>query len=403
MERELITSKYDYSEVQIEETKIKAFNKDSRTDRSYRVYDGEYAGIQYIQGSIDDEEGYKKAQDNLALKRPYKFTLETGTRHRDKTERRYTDKELMEIAREAVEHLKTHYPDFIFSGSVFTDKRTMSMTNTLGLDYSNTDSQLCMQIVFKHKDSKDLDDGWFSIGQRKFDFKKFADMAENYLSNFTNTVELPEELIIQDQYYGYMSKFYECLDAENIALGTSLLKDKIGQKVFADSFTLSHDVTDKETWFAPFFDGEGVTCEGDRHIYIENGVILSGYADKHTADKYGAPHTGSAGLNMKDVPYNGYTNFRIQRSDKTVKELLDGRLSVVPIRAAGGGYNDKGEFVTPVQNAMLCDGERFIGRLPEFTFKGNMFDMFGKDFIGVGSDDPVFNDKQILVRMQYSK
>lgn len=86
-----------------------------------------------------------------------------------------------------------------------------------------------------------------------------------------------------------------------------------------------------------------------------------------------------------------------------VKQLLDGRLTVVPIRAAGGGFNEKGEYVTPVQTAMLCDGERMIGRLPEFAIKGSMFDMFGKNFIGVGSDDPVFNDKQILVKMDYSK
>ena len=113
--------------------------------------------------------------------------------------------------------------------------------------------------------------------------------------------------------------------------------------------------------------------------------------------------TGSANFGMTDVPGNGYVNLRIKRSDKTVKELLDGRLTVVPIVAAGGGFNDKGEFVTPVQTAMLCDGERFIGRLPEFAIKSNMFDMFGKGFIGVGSDDPVFNDKQILVKMDYSK
>ena len=403
MERELITSTYNFTDVQIEETKIKAFSKDSRTDLSYRVYDGEYAGIQYVQGSIDDEEGYKKAQDNLALKRPYKFTLETGTRHRNKTERRYTDKELMETAREVLDYLKTHFPDFIFSGSVNVNCSGRAMKNTCGLDVSNTDTVLGVSIGFKHKDSKDITDGCFSIGQRDFQMKKFTDMADNYLTNFTNMVELPEELIIQTQYYGYLSKLSESLNAENIALGTSLLKDRIGQKVFAESFTLLHDVSDKETWLTPFFDGEGVTREGDRHIYIENGVLLCGYADKFTADKYGAPHTGSAAVNLSDVPYNGFTNFRIERSKKTVKELLDGRLSVVPIVAAGGGYNEKGDYVTPVQTAMLCDGERFIGRLPEFAIKGNMFDMFGSGFIGVGSDDPVFNDKQILMKMQYSK
>ena len=93
-------------------------------------------------------------------------------------------------------------------------------------------------------------------------------------------------------------------------------------------------------------------------------------------------------------------NLRIQRSDRTIRELLNGRLSVVPVRYSGGGFNEKGEWVMPVQLAYLCDGEHFWGRLPEFTLVSSMFDMFGNDFIGVGSDNPVFNDKSILVRMR---
>ena len=402
MNRQKITTTFNYSEVEIEETKIKAFNKDSRESRSYRVFDGEYAGTQYVEGKSDDEEGYREAEKNLALKRPYKFPLETGSRHRDKSESECSDKELMDIARQALEYLKAHHPDFVMKGTVSSSRRSTAMENDLGLDLSNTDFTVSIDLMFRHKDSKDIMDGWFSIGQRTFDFKKFTDMADNYLTNFTNKVELPEELIIQTQYYSYLRKMYEILDAENIALGTSLLSGKIGEKVFADSFTLTHDVSDEETWNTPFFDGEGVMLPDDKYTYIQNGVLLSGFADKRIADKYGVPHTGSATFNMPDNPQNGNVNFRIGRSDKTIKELLDGRLTVVPIMSAGGGYNEKGEYVTPVQTAMLCDGERFIGRLPEFTMKGNVFDMFGKDFIGVGSDQPVFNDKQILVKMQYS-
>ena len=131
--------------------------------------------------------------------------------------------------------------------------------------------------------------------------------------------------------------------------------------------------------------------------------MKAGFADELTADKYGVPHTGSAGLNMADIPFNGNVSFKVTPSDKTVKELLGGRLTVVPVIAAGGDFNDKGEYVTPVQKAFLCDGERFIGSLPEFSMRGSLFDFFGKDYIGVGSDKPVFNDYQMLAKMSYSK
>jgi len=403
MNKEKITSHFSYSEVQIQETKFKSFNKDTRSEYSFRVYDGEYAGIQLIQGNVDEAEGFKQAEKNLALKRPYKFALETGSRHRDKSEAQYSDKELMDIAREIIDYLRTHHPDFSFGGKISTLRSTDAMENDCGLDVSNTDARLGAFFTFRHKDSKDIADGWLSYNKRQYDFEKFKAMADNFLTNFTNRVELPEELIIQNQYYGYTGKLYEFLDAENLSLSTSLLSGKIGEKVFADSFTLTHDVTDKESWFTTFFDGEGVMLPDDKYTYIKNGVLLSGYADKRIADKYGVPHTGSARMNMADIPNNGFLNFRIERSDKTVKELLDGRLTVVPVMAEGGGFNEKGEYITPVQTSLLCDGEHILGRLPEFTLKGNIFDMFGKDFIGVGSDDPVFDDKQILMRMQYSK
>ena len=403
MEREKIESRSVARTVDIEETKIKSFNKESSEEHSFRVYDGEFAGIQYIQGKCADEEGFAKAEENLALKRPYGYKQETGSRHRDKTEAEYSDKELMELAREAIEYLRTHHPDFSFKGYVMSDKTASIMSNSLGLDYSNTDCTTSINLQFKHKESKNITDGCFGIGQRTFDFGKFTDMADNYLTNFTNTAPLPEELIIQDQYYDYLRKFYDSLNAENIALGTSLFADKMGSKVFADSFTLLHDASDEECWYTPFFDGEGVVNPEDKFVFIENGVLLTGYSDKRTAEKYGVKHTGSGSFSFRDIPQPGSVNFRIRRSDNTVKELLDGRLTVVPVWAGGGGFNDKGEYVTPVQTAMLCDGERFIGRLPEFTMKGSLFNMFGKDFIGVGSDNPVFNDKQILMRMEYGK
>lgn len=388
------------SQVNIEENKIISFDKSNLSTYSFRVGEDGFLGVHYQEGEMSDEEGYARAKQNLELKRPYPFELETGEHHRDKTERELTDKEIFSLAEETLSHLHSKYPDFRLNGSVRQRKTESRQENDRGLNYSNKDCSAHADFSFKHKDSKDISDGWFGIGLRNFEVDKLYSMADNYLSNFEKKVELPEEIIVQIQYYGFLGKLSESLDAEKLCLGTSLLSGKIGQKVFSDQFTLCHDVTDKECWHDNFFDGEGVVLPGDKLAYIENGVVLRGYADKRIAKKYGVEHTGSAWRNYADIPANGNVTFRIARSEKTVKELLGGRLSVVPVRYSGGGFNEKGEYVMPVQMAYLCDGEKFLGRLPEFTLVSNMFDMFGKDFIGVGSDNPVFNDKQILVRMK---
>ena len=402
MNKEKISVKNTSSEVKIEESEITAFSRENSESYSFRVYNDGFAGIKYSEGFMDDETGFAKAEENLSLKRPYKFALETGVRSRDMTEKEYSDKELMDIARESLGYLKKNYPDFTYAGSVSKNKRTVSAKNDAGMDYSDSDCTVSVDIRFKHKDSKDIYDGYFGISKRILEPKMFTDMADNFLANFCVKAEFPEELIVQVQYYGLLAKVRECLDAEKIARGTSLFSGKTGEKIFGENVTIYHDVSDKETWHNVFFDGDGVVNPDDKYMFIKNGVLLSGYADKWTADKYGVANTGSAYRDLADIPSNGNVNLRIERSTKTVRELLNGRMSVVPVQYSGGGFNDNGEYAMPVQKAYLCDGEKLLGVLPEFTLSSNMYDIFGKDFIGVGSDDPVFSDKQILVKMKYN-
>ena len=37
--------------------------------------------------------------------------------------------------------------------------------------------------------------------------------------------------------------------------------------------------------------------------------------------------------------------------------------------------------------AYVFDGKNFIGRIPEISVKSNIYDMYGKDFIGVPKDN----------------
>lgn len=397
--KEKYVAEFTSSEVKFEENKLLSFQKRSTLTTSYRVHRDDKVGIHCQVGEISEEEGFAIAEENLKERpRPYPFELETGKRSRDKTEKQFTDRELLELAKECMEYLCEKYPRFVFSANFVQSKRTDTCINDKGMEYSNTDCAVNANITFKHVESKDISDGGFGMGSRSFDKETFCRMADNYLANYEVEVELPEEIIIDMQYYSLVGILTAGLNGENLALGTSLLTGKVGEKVFSEDFSFTNDVSDEECWFDPFWDGDGCVTEGDKRTFVDKGVIVSGYADKRTAEKYHVPHTGNGSISFSDIPDPALANVRIVRSEKTVKELLKGRLCVIPVSYCGGGFADNGDYTMPIQCAMLSDGEKILGKLPPFTMVSSMFDMFGKDFIGVGADNPIFNDKQILFK-----
>lgn len=399
--REKVSMIYTDSRIEYLESKLKAFQRTSTQSTSYRVYEEEKVGIYCHIGQCEDEEGYEKAKENLLERaRPYPFEIESGVRKRDMTERELTDKELMNTAKDCMDYLVECYPKFVYRMIVNQSKEIYTQTNDKGMNYEYIDCCVSVMVEFKHVDSKDITNGYFSFSLRDYDKAVFQIMADDYLANYDKELELPDEIIIDMQYYDLLGKLYNCLSYEELSLGTSLLSGKIGEKLFSEDFTLMHDVSEKECWFNRFWDGDGCVHENDKFTYIENGVLISGYSDKRTSKKYNVPHTKNAYHNDVDIPGPGGLNLRIKRSEKTVKELLNGRYCIIPAYMGGGGFADNGDYAVPIQYALLSDGERILGRVPAFTMISNMFDMFGKDFIGVGSDNPIYNDKQILFRVK---
>ena len=388
------------SKLEFKESKLSSFSKESSLETSYRVYRGDMVGIYYHIGIIEDEEGYAKAAMNLVRERPYPFALETGKRARDKREKVLTDQELRTAAESCMKYLTDNYPKFRFEMNFQGTEQDRRTTNSLGMDYRHQDYAVDVHVSFKHEESKDIIDGGFSFSLRTFDETIFRRMADLYLANYEKEASLPEELIIDTQYYGVVGQVGYGLNGEELARGTSLLAGKIGEKVFSEDFTLEHDATDEESWFNTFWDGDGCVFENDKLLLVEKGVLKTGFADKKTAKKYGIAHTGPAYHNFTDVPGPGGLNLRIRRSDKTIKELLNGRYAILPLSSTSSGFNEKGETTMVISRSLLYDGEGIVGRLPEFKVTTSMFDMFGKDFIGVGSDNPItYNDKQILYRV----
>ena len=67
---------------------------------------------------------------------------------------------------------------------------------------------------------------------------------------------------------------------------------------------------------------------------------------------------------------------------QNLSELVKGK-AVYLSNTGGGDMTTSGEISIPAIVAYLYEDGKLIGKLPEFTVTGSIFDILGKNFIGI--------------------
>lgn len=131
------------------------------------------------------------------------------------------------------------------------------------------------------------------------------------------------------------------LSGHRYGTGTSLLAGCVGEKVFSEGFSLSQSrvpsIDD-----CSFFDAEGVFHEGYSLGLIGGGVLRAVCTDRRTAARFSLPHTGSASGGYDTIPQASADHLRVERSDRTLSELLGGEPAVYIALASGGDFTPEG-------------------------------------------------------------
>lgn len=365
-----------------------------------RVYSDGFIGIA---GTFGDptEKTWAEAEEKLKERIPYKFEPERNKkRARDLRKLHISDEEFIREVEGLLKILNTEYPDFIFSHKIKLYETELSLKNDVGLDYVNYDKTAEFMLLVKHKDSVNIMDSGVFRRSRTFQKKEFIEDARLFLDAFKNEVSLPQQgkipVIVEESML--LSKIIESLNGEQIGFGTSLFCDKINKKVFNSNLNIIQDRTE-EKYHTPFFDTEGVTQDDDICFMIRDGVIEKAYTDKTNAERFSIPATGSASGDYDEVPSLSNASLSVVPGSKTLKELINGVPSIIVIMASGGDYTNSGDFASPVQMSYLTDGEKILGRLPEFNISGNLYDIFGDDFIGISSDKALMGERALVVKM----
>ena len=385
MNKEFLTIQEKETAIKIRNTKVEAVRIKDILKKGVRVYDGGKIGISGAIGEVSDEVLVENAVQNLNTDIDYPYALSGNTKdHRSYNDNPITAEELLSHSESILETLRKDYSDFDFSEGILVKETVQKMHNTQGLDLEYKDAYLDLGLVLKDKKSANLFDGFLMYSGRRFDIQKFWGFNRSFLEAYRNNVELPEGDVLPvftletTSLFGFMMK---SLNGERYATGSSLFSGKIGEQLFSDKVTLEQN---RDPQYAPlaFFDKEGVILPDDRHVLIDSGKLTSVFTDKKNAAQYNLPHTGSASGGYDDMPTLSGAPLRFRTDSDNLKGALKGQPAILSVVSSGGDFTPDGSYAAPVQVSFLFDGERIIGKLPEFTMRSHLNKMLGEDYIG---------------------
>lgn len=165
------------------------------------------------------------------------------------------------------------------------------------------------------------------------------------------------------------------INGASIARGTSYLKDKLGQAVFASGVRIVDDPRRVRGLRSRPFDGEGVPTA--RMALIEDGVLTTWLLDSRSARQLGMRSTGHAVRGTGGPPSPGTSNVYMEPGTLSPADLMaDIREGLYVTEMMGSAINGlTGDYSRGAAGFMIRDGA-LAEPVAEITVAGNLIEMF---------------------------
>jgi PmbA protein len=174
---------------------------------------------------------------------------------------------------------------------------------------------------------------------------------------------------------GLVGHFVGAINGASIARGTSFLKDKMGQRVFAAGITIHDDPRRVRGLRSRVFDSEGTPTRA--RALVEDGVLTTWLLDSRSARQLGLVSTGHASRSIGGPPSPSASNLYLAAGTLTSAELMaDIKLGLYVTELIGMGVNGvTGDYSRGAAGFMIRDGA-LAEPVAEITIAGNLVDMF---------------------------
>jgi PmbA protein len=172
-----------------------------------------------------------------------------------------------------------------------------------------------------------------------------------------------------------VSHLASATNGASVARKTSFLRDKMGQKLFADGVRIVDDPFRKRGLRSHPFDGEGVA--GKKLSLIEDGVLRSWLLDCATARELSLVTTGHAQRGVSSTPSPGPSNLHMEAGSVSPETLIaDIEDGFYVTDLIGMGVNMiTGDYSRGASGFWIENGQRTYP-VSEVTIAGHLLDIF---------------------------
>ncbi len=174
---------------------------------------------------------------------------------------------------------------------------------------------------------------------------------------------------------GLLRHLAGAINGAGIARGTSFLKDKLNEQVFAEGITIVDDPHRPRGLSSKPFDGEGVANK--RRSIIENGRLTTWIMDLRSSRQLGLTTTGHASRGTSTPPSPSTTNLHMEAGSKSPEDLMaDISDGIYVTELMGMGVNGvTGDYSRGAAGFWIKNGV-ITHPVSEATIAGNLKDMF---------------------------
>ena len=253
-------------------------------------------------------------------------------------------------------------------------------------------SSMTVFFQVKDKDSSNIADAYYQMSTARYG-KSVEDKIVNDMKNlhdnfFTEKITLPNgEYPVILEAFDVLGHIFKDFIAEYYVSGGSLFNGKVGEKIFNENLSVYVDRNPKTNHVFAFYDEEGEVAKNYRAPLIEKGVMKGILTTKNSANMFNLPNSKTSGGSYDGVPSLAVPGIFMQSTAPDLKTLLGDKKAIWVAISSGGDITTEGVVGMPVMLAFLVENGEIKGRVAEFNASGNIFEMLGKNFIGVSKNN----------------